>query len=142
MLIRNRLSLLNTLVTVILLTLLVTTSCSTTTSNAPINPSPISSSSNQDTTITPPPTPPVQPTFATSLEQQPSVIITPSTQNMTPVQPAETKAKKYVGSKQSDKYHLPTCEWALKIKQSNEIWFSSAAEARAKHYEPCKVCKP
>lgn len=51
-------------------------------------------------------------------------------------------ALKYVGSTKSNKYHLPSCEWAQKINKSNEIWFSSSEEAKEKGYAPCKVCKP
>jgi len=50
--------------------------------------------------------------------------------------------KKFVGSVKSNKYHLPSCEWAQKVSPSNEIWFSSAEEAQAKGYVPCKVCNP
>ena len=53
-----------------------------------------------------------------------------------------TAEKKFVGSVKSNKYHLPSCEWAQKISPSNEIWFSSAEEAKAKGYVPCKVCNP
>ncbi len=49
---------------------------------------------------------------------------------------------KYVGSKNSNIYHRPSCQWAQKISKSNEIWFSSIADAEAKGYRPCKVCKP
>ena len=34
---------------------------------------------------------------------------------------AEDRA--YVGSRWSDKYHLPTCEWAQKIGQRNVVYF-------------------
>jgi hypothetical protein len=48
----------------------------------------------------------------------------------------------YVGSKTSNKYHYPTCSWAKTIRPSNMITFKSAAEAQARHYIPCPVCKP
>lgn len=48
----------------------------------------------------------------------------------------------FVGSKKSDKYHYPSCQWAKQILPQNEIWFSSVADAKAKGYVPCKVCKP
>jgi|GEM_PF-1043819 len=51
-------------------------------------------------------------------------------------------AKRYVGSKNSDKYHLPSCTWAQKISPENEVWFFSAADAKSKGYTPCGVCKP
>jgi methylphosphotriester-DNA--protein-cysteine methyltransferase len=51
-------------------------------------------------------------------------------------------AATYVGSRHSNKYHYPNCRYALKIKQENVITFSSAQEAIAAGYVPCKVCKP
>lgn len=42
----------------------------------------------------------------------------------------------YVGSKNSDKYHLPKCSWAKRIKPENRVCFSSAADAEAKGYKP------
>jgi len=49
---------------------------------------------------------------------------------------------KYVGSKNSNKYHYPTCRSAQKIKPGNLVTFKSAQEAKAAGYVPCKVCKP
>ena len=49
---------------------------------------------------------------------------------------------KYVGSAKSNKYHYPTCEWALKIKAENLVTFNSAREALEAGYVPCKVCNP
>jgi hypothetical protein len=46
------------------------------------------------------------------------------------------------GSKNSDKYHSPTCKWAQKINPSNLVKFSSPEEATKAGYVPCKVCKP
>lgn len=48
----------------------------------------------------------------------------------------------YVGSKNSNKYHYPDCYWATQIKDSNEVWFSSAQDAVNQGYEPCSVCDP
>lgn len=42
----------------------------------------------------------------------------------------------YVGSKNSDKYHLPKCSWAKRIKPENIVCFSSASDAEAKGYKP------
>jgi len=47
-----------------------------------------------------------------------------------------------VASKNSDKYHRPSCKWAKRIKPENLIRFESAEAARKKGYKPCKVCKP
>ena len=48
----------------------------------------------------------------------------------------------YVGSKNSNIYHYPSCEWAKKISSQNEIWFDSVTDAKAHGYRACKVCKP
>lgn len=49
---------------------------------------------------------------------------------------------KYVGSKNSNKYHYPTCRSAQRIKPGNLVTFNSAKDAQAAGYVPCKVCKP
>jgi len=41
----------------------------------------------------------------------------------------------FVGSKNSDKYHLPKCSWAKRIKPENRVCFTSAADAEAKGYK-------
>lgn len=51
-------------------------------------------------------------------------------------------AGKYVGSKKSDKYHLPDCQYANKISQEYQVWFQDDQAARAAGYQPCGVCKP
>ncbi len=51
-------------------------------------------------------------------------------------------ATNYVGSKNSNKYHYPTCASAQRIKPANLVRFSSAKEARAAGYLPCKICRP
>lgn len=55
---------------------------------------------------------------------------------------SSTSSGRYVGSINSNKYHLPSCYWAQQINPSNEIWFTSKADAEAHGYVPCKVCKP
>ena len=49
---------------------------------------------------------------------------------------------KYVGSANSNKFHHPTCKWALKISPKNLVTFKSVKEATQAGYVPCKVCKP
>ena len=49
---------------------------------------------------------------------------------------------KYVGSAKSNKYHYPSCEWALKIHPENLVAFKSAKAALDAGYVPCKVCRP
>ncbi len=45
-----------------------------------------------------------------------------------------------VGSKNSDKYHLPSCQWAARIKTENRVCFSSEEDAKNKGYVPAKCC--
>lgn len=49
---------------------------------------------------------------------------------------AGDKACVFVGSRNSDKYHLPKCSWAKRIKPENRICFTSAADAESKGYKP------
>jgi hypothetical protein len=44
---------------------------------------------------------------------------------------------KYVGSKNSNKYHYPDCKWARKISAKNLITFRTAQEALKARYIPC-----
>ena len=46
------------------------------------------------------------------------------------------------GSRNSDKYHLPTCRWAKRISPRNLRKFGSLREARDAGYKPCKTCRP
>ncbi len=48
----------------------------------------------------------------------------------------------FVGFKNSNKYHYPTCKWVKGAKPSWLIKFKSAADAQAHQYVPCPVCKP
>jgi methylphosphotriester-DNA--protein-cysteine methyltransferase len=49
---------------------------------------------------------------------------------------------KYVGFKNSNKYHYPSCKWAQKIKPENLVTFKSTQEAKAAGDVPCKAGKP
>ncbi|MCX6763141.1 MAG: hypothetical protein NTZ97_00175 [Candidatus Moranbacteria bacterium] len=64
-----------------------------------------------------------------------------SSQNLSsvPAQP-ETKNCAFVGSKNSNKYHLPTCQYAKRIKPENIVCFSSVEDAVSKNYLPDKGC--
>lgn len=46
----------------------------------------------------------------------------------------------FVGSKNSNKYHLPTCHFAKLIKSENLVCFKSAEDAAARGYQPDKSC--
>lgn len=51
-------------------------------------------------------------------------------------------AGEYLASKNSSKYHDPSCKLAQKIKPENMVTFKSADEAANKGYDPCKRCLP
>lgn len=53
---------------------------------------------------------------------------------------AENQKCAFVASKNSNKYHLPTCQWANKIKPENKICFSSVQEAQSRGYQGAKCC--
>ena len=48
----------------------------------------------------------------------------------------------FVGSKNSNVYHIPSCFEAQKIKPQNLVTFPNAKAAQAAGYRPCEVCKP
>lgn len=48
----------------------------------------------------------------------------------------------FVGSKNSDVYHYPSCGSAKTIKPGNLVTFSSVEEAKSAGYRPCKKCNP
>ncbi|MCX6765872.1 MAG: hypothetical protein NT136_02850 [Candidatus Moranbacteria bacterium] len=73
--------------------------------------------------------------------------VPPDTQNLPPegtqsASPANIPLKDcaFVGSKNSTKYHRPTCQWAKRIKPENTICFKSGEEAKSKGYTPCGTC--
>ena len=52
----------------------------------------------------------------------------------------ENKNCAYVGSKNSNKYHLPTCRYAKTIKPENLVCFTSAEAAGKQGYQPDTNC--
>jgi len=46
------------------------------------------------------------------------------------------------GSKNSNKYHYPSCYWATQIHPENLVVFSSSTEAKNAGYIPSSVCNP
>lgn len=48
---------------------------------------------------------------------------------------------KYVASKSGKAYHFPWCSGALKIKESNRVWFNSKEDAEAAGYTPAANCE-
>ena len=91
---------------------------------------------------------------AESCPSLPSEPATRESQSPTPAPPTESSTGKsnaaptatpsqtnntvcaFVGSRNSDKYHLPQCSWAKRIKPENRVCFTSAADAEAKGYQP------
>ena len=50
--------------------------------------------------------------------------------------------KRFIGSKNSDKYHYVSCHSAKRIKPANRIYFESVRDAKERGYVACKICKP
>lgn len=48
----------------------------------------------------------------------------------------------FIGSKNSDVYHYPSCYHVNAIKQQNRVTFSTVQQACAAGYRPCKDCNP
>ncbi len=46
------------------------------------------------------------------------------------------------GSRKSNKFHRPTCQYVRRINSGNLVGFRSREEAVSMGYVPCKVCKP
>lgn len=53
----------------------------------------------------------------------------------------QSGGKKYVGSKNGTKYHLPWCSGAAHIAEANKVWFASKEEASRAGYTPAANCK-
>jgi len=79
---------------------------------------------------------------------QPASIVFSDTSNFTIIDDSKNKPKpkqtadtgQFVGSVNSDKYHLPYCSGAKRIKESNRVWFASKADAAAAGYTPAGNC--
>ena len=55
---------------------------------------------------------------------------------------ALSSGNNYIGSKESNKYHLYDCRWVKNIKKENVVEFKTVKEAIAAGYKPCETCKP
>ena len=53
---------------------------------------------------------------------------------------ANTPNCAFIGSRNSDKYHLSTCSYAKRIKPENSVCFKDENEAKLKGYQPDKNC--
>lgn len=67
--------------------------------------------------------------------------IGPNSVTNNPAASAPAASGKYVASKNSNKYHLPWCPGALRIKEENKVWFNSREEAERAGYGPAANCK-
>jgi hypothetical protein len=65
---------------------------------------------------------------------------TASSAQTEPANTNEAQNCAFVGSKNSDKYHLPTCSYAKRIKSENRVCFKDQNEAKSKGYQPDKNC--
>jgi hypothetical protein len=59
----------------------------------------------------------------------------PSVAGVATAAPLVTGACPYIGSRNSDKYHLSTCAVAKRIKTENRVCFASPEDARTKGYQ-------
>ena len=59
-----------------------------------------------------------------------------SSQNSTPT------TVRYAASRESNKYHRPSCYYVDNILPENLFYFSTETAARGAGYSPCSVCKP
>ncbi|MBV9924456.1 MAG: hypothetical protein JOZ96_05390 [Acidobacteria bacterium] len=55
---------------------------------------------------------------------------------------ASAATRPVVGNASLGIYHLPDCDWALRVPARQRADFDSPAAANAAGYRPCKVCKP
>jgi hypothetical protein len=58
------------------------------------------------------------------------------------VSSAEAASYQFVGSKESNVYHYPTCSAAERIKPENLVTFLDAQDAVNHGYSPCRICHP
>jgi hypothetical protein len=83
--------------------------------------------------------------FATKAQNQPSTTPREPSVDTKDTRPGNTAPKAltgmYVGSRTSDKYHLPTCLGAKSIRDENKVWFASKIEAENAGYTPAGNCK-
>jgi len=77
-------------------------------------------------------------------EPQGAPIVAGATSSQSPQNPVEAKILApncaYVGSKSSNKVHLPTCRYAKTIKPENLVCFSSLDDALKQGKLPDKMC--
>jgi hypothetical protein len=73
-------------------------------------------------------------------EAQNSPLETAKTSKVQSITEPSSQDCAFVGSKNSTKYHLPTCQFAKRIKPENTVCFKSEEEAKGRGYTPCGTC--
>lgn len=58
------------------------------------------------------------------------------------INPRQGIPARYIGSKTSNKYHYPNCEWGKQIVPENLLIFHTVREAKDKGYIQCRACRP
>lgn len=82
-----------------------------------------------------------------------SQVITPNTSEKTSSDNSQSESSsnddssassstEYWASAKAEKFHLPDCEWAQKISDSNKIIYQSREDAIEDGKVPCGVCNP
>ena len=69
------------------------------------------------------------------------VIAAPKSKKYTQPLPMPASAR-YVASKNSEPFHVPSCKWAQRISKENAAYYSTRDDAIKDGHRPCKVCKP
>ena len=67
---------------------------------------------------------------------EPRLIIRESVSTVT----KSDEGSSFVASASGEKYYLPSCAGASRIKEENKIWFGNKEEAAAAGYEPAANC--
>lgn len=57
-------------------------------------------------------------------------------------QETDQAAAAFVGSLESDRFHVPGCRWARNIEATNRVTFASREEASKAGYIACQTCQP
>ncbi len=56
--------------------------------------------------------------------------------------PAAEPMPPYVASSERDRFHVPSCRWARRIRQEHRLVFEHREDAIAEGYVPCGTCSP
>ncbi|KPJ52201.1 MAG: hypothetical protein AMS16_06700 [Planctomycetes bacterium DG_58] len=72
--------------------------------------------------------------------KEPTTDVAPATP---PSDPTPTVPEyRYIGRSDWNRYHRPNCKYAMNMPEDKKVFFTSAADAIAKGYIPCKICRP